>query len=181
MRVVYLYGPPGVGKLTVATELVRLTGFKLLHNHLTVNVATALFERDTPQWRELIQHLRREVFAVAARQRVSLILTGVYAGRPESEQGWRYMLEPLFEGGANVQFVQLTCSREQLLERVQRASRLAYDKLVDADRLVSLLERQPMDSPSVPFEPHLRIDTTTLSAEHTASRIVAHYGLNALT
>src|SRR5690349_13711079 len=101
MRVVYLYGPPGVGKLTVATELARLTGFKLVHNHLTVNVATALFARDAPQWRELIQHLRREVFAVAARYRVSLILTGVYSGRAESEQAWRCMLEPLFESGAN--------------------------------------------------------------------------------
>jgi len=38
MRLVYLYGPPGVGKLTVARELVALTGLKLLHNHLTVNL-----------------------------------------------------------------------------------------------------------------------------------------------
>ncbi len=34
---VYLYGPPAVGKLTVATELQRLTGFRLFHNHLTVD------------------------------------------------------------------------------------------------------------------------------------------------
>ncbi len=38
MQLVYLYGPPGVGKLTVARELVALTGFKLFHNHLAVNL-----------------------------------------------------------------------------------------------------------------------------------------------
>ena len=177
MRVVYLYGPPGVGKLSVATELVRLTGFKLLHNHLTVNVATALFERGTPPWCELIQHLRREVFIFAVRHRINLVITGVYAGQAESEQAWRDLLEPLFEGGANVQFVQLTCSRAQLLERVQSTSRLTYDKLVDADRLIGLLESQPIENPTVPFEPHFRLDTTALSAEQAASRIVAHYGL----
>ncbi len=41
MRLVFIYGPPGVGKLTVARELAALTGFKLFHNHLTV-VCTAV-------------------------------------------------------------------------------------------------------------------------------------------
>ena len=43
MRLVVLYGPPGVGKLTVGGELATLTGFRLFHNHLTVNLATAIF------------------------------------------------------------------------------------------------------------------------------------------
>ena len=42
MRLVVLYGPPGVGKLTVGTELSELTGFKLFHNHLTVNLVTSV-------------------------------------------------------------------------------------------------------------------------------------------
>jgi hypothetical protein len=58
MRVFYLYGPPGVGKLTVGTSLAALTGFRLFHNHLTVNLATAVFPRETEPWRELIRHVR---------------------------------------------------------------------------------------------------------------------------
>jgi hypothetical protein len=43
MRLVVLYGPPGVGKLTVGTALSELTGFKLFLNHLTVNLVTSVF------------------------------------------------------------------------------------------------------------------------------------------
>jgi tRNA uridine 5-carbamoylmethylation protein Kti12 len=32
MKLIFLYGPPAVGKLTVAQELVTLTGYKLFHN-----------------------------------------------------------------------------------------------------------------------------------------------------
>ncbi len=35
MQLVFLYGPPGVGKLTVGNALSALTGYKLFHNHLT--------------------------------------------------------------------------------------------------------------------------------------------------
>ena len=38
MKLVILYGPPGVGKLTVGRELAARTGFKLFHNHLTVDL-----------------------------------------------------------------------------------------------------------------------------------------------
>ncbi len=48
MRLVFIYGPPGVGKLTVATALATLTGYRLCHNHLTVNLVTALFPPKPP-------------------------------------------------------------------------------------------------------------------------------------
>ncbi len=36
MKLVFIYGPPASGKLTVARELAALTGYKLFHNHLVV-------------------------------------------------------------------------------------------------------------------------------------------------
>ena len=53
MRLVFIYGPPGVGKLTVATALATLTGYRLCHNHLTVNLVTALFPPNTAAWDRL--------------------------------------------------------------------------------------------------------------------------------
>lgn len=43
MLVAFLYGPPAVGKLTVATELGALTGLPVFHNHLAVDAARCLF------------------------------------------------------------------------------------------------------------------------------------------
>jgi cytidylate kinase len=51
MNLILLYGPPAVGKLTIAKEIARLTGFKVFHNQLTVNLAAAIFPRGTPAYR----------------------------------------------------------------------------------------------------------------------------------
>jgi replication-associated recombination protein RarA len=47
MNLIFLYGPPGVGKLTVAQELAGMTGYKLFHNHLTVDLVYAVFDFGT--------------------------------------------------------------------------------------------------------------------------------------
>ena len=44
MWLVFLHGPPGSGKLTVGRELQSITGFRLFHNHLVVDLLESLFE-----------------------------------------------------------------------------------------------------------------------------------------
>jgi cytidylate kinase len=44
MELVFIHGPAGSGKLTVARELSRMTGLRLFHNHLTVDAVTAVFD-----------------------------------------------------------------------------------------------------------------------------------------
>lgn len=36
MKLMFIYGPPAAGKLTVAKALCAHTGFKLFHNHLAL-------------------------------------------------------------------------------------------------------------------------------------------------
>src|SRR5262245_57197679 len=75
MDLVFLHGPPAVGKLTVARELARLTGFRLFHNHLTVDAVTAVFDFGTEPFITLREHIWLTVFAEAARHDVSLVFT----------------------------------------------------------------------------------------------------------
>ena len=36
MKLLFIHGSPAVGKLTVANEIAKLTGFKVFHNHLSL-------------------------------------------------------------------------------------------------------------------------------------------------
>jgi hypothetical protein len=57
MNLVVIYGPPASGKLTVAQELSAITGYKLFHNHLTVNAVAALFEFGSAEFMRLLRHI----------------------------------------------------------------------------------------------------------------------------
>lgn len=46
MNLVIIFGPHAVGKMTVGQELAKLTGYKLFHNHMTIEVVAALFDQD---------------------------------------------------------------------------------------------------------------------------------------
>jgi shikimate kinase len=177
VQLVFLYGPPGVGKYTVGAELSARTGFRLLHNHLTVNLVSAVFERDSEVWLRTLRRVRRDIVIEAARHNVNLILTGVFNGTAENTQAWRTMLEPVEAEGGAVLFVQLTCERAELLRRVQQDGRRALDKLVDDSRLSDLLERFDMLSPA-PFGPHLSLDITHTAPHDAAAGIITHYGIH---
>ena len=53
---VYLDGPPAAGKLTVATALAERTGYRLFHNHLTVDALAPVFGFGTPAFERLLGH-----------------------------------------------------------------------------------------------------------------------------
>jgi hypothetical protein len=66
MDMVFLYGPPGVGKLTVSKALAELTGFKVFHNHLTIDAVVPVFDFGTPPCGRLLRVMRAAVLAEAA-------------------------------------------------------------------------------------------------------------------
>ena len=140
MRLVYLYGPPGVGKLTIARELVALTGFKLLHNQLTVNLVKSVFPFNSEPYIRLMRQFRRDMIAEAARSDVDLIVTGVYVGTDEQRASIQRIVEPAHAGGGTVLYVQLVCDRETWLARVVNESRQAEDKLLDPVRAVAIFQ-----------------------------------------
>lgn len=175
MELVFLYGPPGVGKLTVARAVAARTGFRVFHNHLTVDLVGAVFPRGTPQFGRLISRFRRDMFAEAAGAGVDLIFTFVYA-HPVDAPEVRAYLEPVQAAGGRVCFVQLTCTRDVLLARVADASRRAHGKIIDSSLLTELLGRYDLFS-AVASGDNLRIDTTQVSAADAAAQIIAHYAL----
>ena len=45
-KFVLIIGPKAVGKMTVGQELEKITGLKLLHNHMTLDLVSKFFDFD---------------------------------------------------------------------------------------------------------------------------------------
>ena len=43
MKLVLIFGPQAVGKMTVGQELAKITGLKLFHNHMTIDLVSNFF------------------------------------------------------------------------------------------------------------------------------------------
>lgn len=174
MRLVFLYGPPGVGKLTVAGALSELTGHKLFHNHLTVNLVTAIFPPSTEAWNRLARRIRLDVFGEAVRENVDLILTRAPRDADAEEVARvRTMIEPILVDGGEVVFVRLVCERKELLNRVQGDERRKHSKLTDPATLVGMYDL----GATLPFAPQLRLDVTHLPPAKAAAAIAEYFAL----
>ena len=173
---VYLYGPPAVGKLTVARELQRQSGFKLFHNHLTVDAVRPVFDFATPPFTEVIHRLRLDVFETAADHGIDVIFTNNSVwGIPEGRALFVAFAEEakirVQRAGGKVLFVQLTAPTDTLIDRVGSPSRHDLGKLVKPERLRQLLAQ--LDP--APLHPDdVVIDTAHLQPTEAAARVMSH-------
>lgn len=170
MKLVVLYGAPGVGKLTVARELAAVTGYKVFHNHLTVDLVLSVFPFGTEQFERLSTMMRLAMFEEAAKANVlGVIFTLVYAAGVDDSfiQQIRDSVEPF---GGEVNFVLLTCDSEVLRQRVAHESRAAFGKLRDPEVVEELFAGYHLATP-VPHAPSLVIDNTDVSPSEVAARI----------
>lgn len=175
MKEVIVYGPPAVGKLTVATELAEQTGYKLFHNHLTVDLVSSLYELWTPEFWEALDETRALIFKMAALDKINLIFTFVYEEGTKDAMIKRYM-DIYEENGGEICLVQLTTNPEELKKRVINPSRKKFQKMSDPLILESYMASANLFA-KIPDRESLIIDTTTLLPNETAKIIVDHYNL----
>ncbi len=73
MNLIFIHGSPAVGKLTVARELAKLTGFRLFHNHLTVDLVSSIFDFGSEPFVLLREQIWLAAFAEAARNELRTV------------------------------------------------------------------------------------------------------------
>jgi shikimate kinase len=170
MKLILLYGPPASGKLTIARELVKRTGFKLLHNHQTFDLIEPLFGALHPQFNPLLNSIRHSIISAAARAGIKgLIVTHVYG--PEEADFMRALEASVIEHGGQAHFVRLVTSPEELARRVQDDSRQEHSKLQDPKDLQQLMADWDVTQ-EIPGTQTLTIDNTNLTAAQVAEQLV---------
>jgi len=191
MQLVLIFGPPAVGKMTVGHELARLTGFKLFHNHMTVEPVLDIFPFGSPPFDRLVGEFRTRIIEEAADTGLAgLVFTFVWGlESPGDQRVVDSYVEIVRSRGGQVYFVELAATQAVRLVRNESEFRLEHkrskrDLAFSRGNLLELDEKHRMntdaDFPGTGLFsdcPHLRIDNTGLSAVDVARRIVEHFSL----
>jgi hypothetical protein len=170
-QLVFLYGPPAVGKLTVAEELAKLSPFRVLHNHVTIDAVVTVLPFGSKAFWHVVGRLRRDLVNAAAREGIDLVYTYVFA--PGDESHVDVIARAYEEVGGTVTFVRLTAPREELVRRVGNESRAAHGKITDVATLEGVLAEHDVFV-AVPRRESLTIDVGTTSAVDAARLILEH-------
>ena len=169
MDLVFIHGPAAAGKLTVGRELSRMTGFRLFHNHLTVDAVTAVFDFGTEPFVRLREHIWLSMFREAAHHTASLIFTFT----PERTVRASFIqdtLDVVESAGGRVLFVQLACPLDELERRIVYASRREFGKLRSLQLFRELNQAGAFAYPTLP-DSGFSIDTSRTSPTDAAARI----------
>jgi shikimate kinase len=180
MKFVLIFGPQAVGKMTVGQELAKITGLKLFHNHMTIEMVTPIFDFGTKEGQRLVSLIRKEIFEAAAKSDLEgLIFTYVWAFNHPSD--WNYVNEvcKIFESrGGTVYFVELEADLNERLERNKSPHRLEHKPTKrniewSENNLKKSLEKYRLNSleGEITKEEYIRINNKSMSAEEVAKVI----------
>ncbi|MCU9614715.1 AAA family ATPase [Caldibacillus lycopersici] len=180
MKLVMIFGPQAVGKMTVGHELEKMTELKLFHNHMTIDLVGQFFNYSTPAGKRLVYLFREEIFKEAAVSDLSgMIFTYVWAFDLQADWDYVAKVKELFESNGNsVYFVELEAQLSERLKRNKTPHRLAHkpskrDLAWSEQDLLTTLDKHRLNSyvGEIQEENYLRIDNTSLSAKEVAELI----------
>ena len=183
MDLIIILGSGAVGKMTVGQELMKITDFRLFHNHMMIEPVIEIFGGFQGK---LVEKLRDDIFDEFLKTDYQgMIFTYMMAFDWPSE--WEYLksLSDKFEAtGGTVYYVELVADQAERLKRNKTENRLKNKaskrdleisdgrlKYEDAHyRLVS-------NDGEIPFENYIKIDNTNLQPDVVANMIKERFNL----
>lgn len=175
MRLIFLYGAPASGKLTVGKELAAISGFALFHNHLVVDAVASVLPFGSEQFVRLREQFWLAILGEAAAVRRSVIFT--FAPEASVAPDFPLRIKAQTErAGGQIDFIRLVVSSREQERRLGNPDRAAFGKLRAPD-LLRELRQQFADCETAMPQPALTIDTGTMSPTASARAIATALGL----
>jgi hypothetical protein len=182
----FIVGPPAVGKMTVGREVARRTGFRLFHNHLSIEPVLRIFDFGTEPFNRLVGAFRLSVFEEVAKSDLpGLIFTWVWAfDSPSDGAAIERYSAPFKARGSRVLFAELEAKLEERLRRNETELRLAEKPskrdIESSKRRLLEHESQYRFSSGGQFDERkdwMRVDTTDLAPDAVAELVIRRFDL----
>jgi hypothetical protein len=186
MKLIHIFGPQAVGKMTVGQELAKITELKLFHNHMTIDLVGHFFDYSSKEGKRLVNLFRQEIFEEVSKSDLyGMIFTYVWAFDLESDWNFVRQVSELFESrGGTVYYVELEADLEERLARNKTPNRLEHkpkkrDIEWSENDLRQTMEKHRLNSfeGEIPFPNYIKINNTNLSAEDVVGMIQARFHL----
>lgn len=183
MKLLFLFGNAAVGKMTVGQELMKITGLRLFHNHMTIEPVLEIFGAFN---RVAVNRLREVVFEEFAKtDNYGMIFTYMWAFDMQSDWDYIEYVKSIFRPyGTEFYYVELVAPREVRLERNVTENRLknkASKRNIEESnqRLINDDSRHRLESydGELPFENYIKIDNTDLAPDVVAQMIKERFEL----
>ena len=183
MDLIVLIGSGAVGKMTVGQELMKITDFRLFHNHMMIEPVIEVFG---DYCGPVVGRLREVIFEEYLKTKYrGMIFTYMWAF--DMQEDWDYIrsVAERFEAtGGNVYYVELVADQSVRLERNRTENRLRNkaskrDLAVSQERLLREDSRYRLVSREgeIPFENYIRIDNTRMEPQEAARLIKDKFAL----
>lgn len=128
-KLVFIFGPAAVGKMTVGQHLAEMTGFKLLYNHMVVDLVTQFFPFGSPPFHSLARPMTQQLIEACAANDASLIITHGMLFAPESLRVVEEWSAPYSRIGGEIFYAELSASLDARLARNETENRARHKNI----------------------------------------------------
>ena len=186
MKLIVIFGPQAVGKMTVGQELEKITNLKLFHNHMTIELVLNFFDYGTPSFRRLSTLFRKEIFEEVANSDLEgLIFT--YVWYFDDKHDWDYIenfVKIFRDKNADIYYVELESDLEERIKRNKTEHRLNHkpskkgESGSDEKVRESFLEHRSNSlEGEIKEKNYLRINNTSIEAKDVALLVKEKFNL----
>lgn len=187
MDFIFIFGPQSVGKMTIGQELAKKLNYRLFYNHLSIDIAGALYDVSDREYFRYLASLNLFTFLrfIKKPSAKGLIYTDVWTFNYNFDNRLKGKIFELFyEQGWSVYLIELSASLEIRLERNRTENRLKHKptkrdinlsnaRLIDSEK-IHIVNSFLFSNFKLPdtVKKHIIIETDKLAPEEVADKIM---------